>query len=70
MRLDCGECVLGEILSSKLDLSKVDDPNMGEAGADFRVCVAEEGERSERVDGGGGVFEIRWGKPGFSPLKA
>ena len=70
MGLDCGEYPLGDILSSKLDLSKVDDPNVGEVGADFRLYVAEEEERGERVDGGGGVFEIRWNKPSSSPLKA
>lgn len=67
---DCGEYPLGDILSSKLDLSKVGDSIVGEVGADFRLYVAEGGDRGERVDGGGGVFGIRWGKPGFSPLKA
>jgi hypothetical protein len=65
---DCGEYPLGDILSSKLDLSKVDDPNVGEVGADFRLYVAEGGEREERA--GGGVFEIRWSKPNSSPLNA
>ena len=68
--LGCGEYLLGDIPRSELDVGKTDGPNMGEVGADLRLYVAEGGEREERVDGGGGVFEIRWVKPSFSPLKA
>ena len=51
-------------------MGKADDPDIGEVEADPRLYVAEGGEREERVDGGGGVFEIRWDKPSFSPPKA
>lgn len=66
---NCDEYPLGDILSSKLDLSKVGDSNMGEVGVDFLWYEAERGEREERVDGGG-VFEICLNKPSFSPPKA